>query len=127
MEVDMIIFPAKIGRADIRYATDADVSTIAATIDEQPSSEMVGWHFVRFEVGFDAEIHALGFMHGDVYITSPLRVFDGEHGLIRTRSGHIYQLACPADDDDLNPRLAYQIGRALIFWRYASAEEVRAV
>jgi hypothetical protein len=119
----MIHLATKIGDADLSFASAANLASLAARIGDRPRAELAGWHFVRVSVGGEADVHALGFMHGDVYVTSPIRGFDARRGLIRTRSGKVYRMGLRGDDEDMMVSLAYHLVRALVAWGYAAWDD----
>jgi hypothetical protein len=120
----MIKLPAKIGRATLRFATAADLTSLASEIDEAPSSEMVSWHLVNIEVGGVRQVHALGVVFGDAYVTSPLRGWDERRSIIRTRSGRVYKLDWRGDDGAMHLALVRHLLDALLAWRYASEKDI---
>jgi hypothetical protein len=124
-ECIMLTLPIRLGRADLRYAQDADLVLLVGDIDGRPGGDISRWHFVSIAADGDEEVHCLGWQGGDVYITSPVRAYDLTLDLIRTRSGSVYRLRNQVGSGDLAPPLARHLIRALLVWRYASREDVR--
>lgn len=124
----MISLPARLGSVNVQFATAADTLQWASPIDAAPDAQMARWHFVRVQVGGNpADLHTLGHMHGDVYITSPMRVHDSRRCLVRTRSGRVYELASRGNDDDPDIKLIKHLLHALLTWRYVRLADLRGI
>jgi hypothetical protein len=123
--MNRISLPTQVGLASLRYATDADMQPLAQRVEEQPETAMVGWHFIHIAADFEAEVDCLGWMYGDVYVTSRVRAYDPAAETIRTRSGRVYRLRSRGDDGDMERALARHLVTALFTWGYASQEDCR--
>jgi hypothetical protein len=120
----MIVRPAKAGRIGVRYASEAELSALAAPISVRPEAAIVGWHTMRIEAYFEHNVRVLGFVDGGAYITSPIRAVDKARGMIRTRSGNIYALKLRGDDEDMLPVLGRHLARRLAVLGYVEEADV---
>jgi hypothetical protein len=120
----MIVRPAKAGRISVRYASEAELSALAAPISVRPAAAIVGWHTVRLEADFEHDLRVLGFVDGAAYITSPISAVDKARRMIRTHSGSIYALKLRGDDEDMLPILARHLAQRLAFLGYVDEADV---
>ncbi|MGD0103434.1 MAG: hypothetical protein ABSC06_05285 [Rhodopila sp.] len=111
----------------ISHATQEELSLLAEPIAGTGDDLLELWSLVAIHLGYEVEIHALGWrlLTACAWITSPVFAIDRAAGMVRTKSGRRYYLGTRDRlqlDDDLRAHLEY----ALRTWKFMDIQACKA-